>query len=80
MLDIETVHSGAILDLGPFFPCRYEITLYAHISSIMWEYEEKERVKGHISKPQEGDIRNFDFDPKQISQFELTNQLWEMIG
>jgi hypothetical protein len=46
----------------------------------MWEYEEKERVKGHISKPQEGDIRNFDFDPKEISQSELTNQLWEMIG
>ncbi len=59
---------------------RYEITLYAHISSVMWDYEEKAHVKGNITKPKEGDIQHFDFDPKKTSQFNITNKLWELIG
>lgn len=45
----------------------------------MWDFDEKEHAKGYITKAEEGDVRDFDFDTKKISQFDLTNQLWDLI-
>lgn len=58
---------------------RYELSLYAHISHIDWQYEETTRYKGEISNPDKCSLQHFDLDPKQMTQVEATNQLWSLM-
>eukprot|EP00897_Mesotaenium_endlicherianum_P000993 jgi/Mesen1/10895/ME000095S10236 len=57
----------------------YELSLYAHVSRIQWDYADMTRAKGYISKPEASDVSTFDFDPSVMSAFELNNRLWELI-
>lgn len=58
---------------------RHQLSLYAHISSITWQFDNEDRVEGAVSDPVSGDIRHFDLDPKAMTQFEIANHLWELM-
>lgn len=69
-----------ILDQDCCFPCRHERTLFAHISQITWESHPRGHCKGAVSDVKSGDIRSFDLDPAELSSFELTKSLWDLIA
>jgi kinetochore protein Spc24 len=50
--------------------------LYAHVSKITWQFEKRNRVAGTVSNP----LRVFDFDPAAMSDFDITNALWDLMG
>ncbi len=57
---------------------KYALSLYALISNIVWDYN-SQNVKGIMTSP-DGDLtKPFDIDPSQITSFNLTNDLWEMM-
>jgi hypothetical protein len=36
-------------------------------------------VAGTLSNTTTGDIRKFELDPEQLSEFEIVNRLWDMM-
>lgn len=58
---------------------RHQISLYAHITKVSWHFEKQDMVSGTVSYPNTGDIRPFEFDPKNMSQFQVVNTLWDML-
>lgn len=59
-------------------PRRHQLSLYAHVSKITWQFDRPTRVAGTVSTPSQ--LRPFDFDPAATPDFEIVNQLWEMMG
>lgn len=59
--------------------CRHQLSLYAHISKVTWEFDAKDKVAGAVSDPSGGDIRHFDFNPKETTHYEIVNGIWEMM-
>ncbi|EFN55001.1 hypothetical protein CHLNCDRAFT_52771 [Chlorella variabilis] len=55
---------------------RHQLSLYAHVSKITWQFEQRDRVAGTVSSP----LRAFDFDPAATPDFEITNTLWDLMG
>jgi kinetochore protein Spc24 len=60
----------------PAAVCRHQLSLYAHVSKITWQFEAPARVAGTVSNP----LRAFDFDPQATPNFEIVNTLWELMG
>ncbi|MEW5297536.1 MAG: hypothetical protein WDW38_006707 [Sanguina aurantia] len=58
---------------------RNQLSLYAHISQITWNLSQPDVTAGAVSDAGSGDIRPFRLDSRQVSQFELVNQLWALI-
>eukprot|EP00793_Prasinoderma_coloniale_P001560 PRCOL_00003364-RA len=58
---------------------KHELSLYAHVSKIIWHYEAGERVRGNVSDPAKADIRPFDMDPAKTSNFDIANSLWDLM-
>ena len=56
--------------------CRHQLSLYAHVSKITWQFDQPSRVAGTVSNP----LRAFDFDPQATSDFDITNALWDLLG
>eukprot|EP00238_Polyblepharides_amylifera_P009805 CAMPEP_0196581346 /NCGR_PEP_ID=MMETSP1081-20130531/33732_1 /TAXON_ID=36882 /ORGANISM="Pyramimonas amylifera, Strain CCMP720" /LENGTH=212 /DNA_ID=CAMNT_0041901547 /DNA_START=73 /DNA_END=708 /DNA_ORIENTATION=+ len=65
-----------LLEMKDIPDARFELSLYAHISKIHWHYEDLYRVKGHVSNTDQGTVVPFNLDPKQLSEFDLVNQMW----
>ena len=61
--------------------CRHHISLYAHISSITWQFDRcsHRSVVGVVSDPDRGDIRPFSFDPELTPTFDIVNALWDLM-
>ena len=58
---------------------KYALSLYTLISNISWDYN-SENVKGIITSPSgEQPTKAFDIDPSELTTFELTNKLWDMM-
>jgi kinetochore protein Spc24 len=55
--------------------CRHQLSLYAHVSRITWQFERRDRVAGTVSNP----LRTFDFDPA-TAEFDSVNALWDLMG
>ena len=58
----------------------HQLSLYAHVSRITWDFSRSERVAGTVSDPARGTLQPFDFDPQQTPEPEVVNALWELIG
>ena len=58
---------------------KHELSLYAHISKISWHYEATDRIKGRINAHEGKDLRVIDFAERDRSEYELANELWNMI-
>lgn len=56
--------------------CRHQLSLYAHVSKITWQFEKSDRVAGTVADP----LRTFDFDPATTPDHEIVNALWELMG
>ena len=55
---------------------RHQLSLYAHVSTITWQFERHpQRVAGTVSDP----LRAFDFDPLTTSSFDIANALWDLM-
>lgn len=59
-------------------PCRHQLSLYAHVSKITWQFEAPARVAGTVSTPQQ--LQPFDYDPAATPSFEIVNSLWDLMG
>ncbi|KAL4452276.1 hypothetical protein ABPG75_007938 [Micractinium tetrahymenae] len=57
---------------------RHQLSLYAHVSKITWQFDRPARMAGTVSTPSQ--LRPFDFDPAATPDFDIVNQLWEMMG
>lgn len=57
---------------------RHQLSLYAHVSKITWQFDRPNRVAGTVSTPSQ--LCPFDFDPAAMPDFDIVNQLWEMMG
>lgn len=59
--------------------CRNELSLYANITRIAWNYGDT-HVVGTVSDRQQKDLRPFSFDPAALSEFEVASRLWEVVA
>jgi kinetochore protein Spc24 len=59
--------------------CRHQLSLFAHISNITWNFDQKDRMAGVMSNNKTGDIKQFALDPASTNQFDIVNQLWDYI-
>ena len=59
--------------------CRYELSLYANISNMVWSNAEEGQVAGTIVDKSAHDIRQFCYQEDSLTQFELVNKLWGLI-
>ena len=59
--------------------CRHQLSLYAHISKVTWHFDKRDKVAGTVSNTSTGDICKFELDPQELGEFEIVNQLWEMM-
>ena len=57
---------------------KYALSLYANISNIVWDYS-AETVKGMITSPVGEPTKSFDIDPSSATNFDITNQLWDLM-
>lgn len=65
---------------GDRLACRHALSLYTHISSITWKYDDQARSAGSVSDRSLHDIRSFAVDAAEATTFAGVNRLWEMIG
>mmetsp|Transcript_26960 Transcript_26960/g.31359 ORF Transcript_26960/g.31359 Transcript_26960/m.31359 type:complete len:252 (-) Transcript_26960:70-825(-) len=59
---------------------RNQISMYAVITGIKWDYDTIESIAGEVEIPSKGKHVRFEIDPEQYSPFEVTNMLWDKIG
>merc|ERR1712169_34901 len=59
---------------------KHALSLYANISCIRWDFNSTDRVKGYISVAGNGAVRPFDLDKHQMSEYEISNYLWNLTG
>lgn len=57
---------------------KHALNLYANISNIRWDFNTIDRVKGYIAVPEDGSLRPFDLDKRQLKPYEVANFLWEL--
>jgi kinetochore protein Spc24 len=57
---------------------RHTLSLYAHVSKVVWDFEARGRVAGTVDDPGAGTLEAFDFGEEP--DFESVNALWVMIG
>jgi hypothetical protein len=57
---------------------KHALNLYANISNIRWDFNTIDRVKGYIAVPDEGAVRPFDLDKRQLKPYEVANYLWDL--
>lgn len=62
----------------PLLCCRHQLSLYAHVSKITWQFDRPNRVAGTVSTPRQ--LRTFDFDPATTPDFAIVNELWDLMG
>lgn len=67
---------GPPLPPRPAPPRRHQLSLYAHVSRITWQFERPARVAGTVSNP----LRAFDYDPAATPNFDIVNSLWDLMG
>lgn len=60
-------------------PNRHQLSLFAHISKISWQFDDESRVCGTVSDPDHADVRPFDL-PIDTPTFEVTNKLWSLMS
>jgi len=59
---------------------RHKLSLYAHVSKIVWDLQALDRVAGTIDDPEYGNLGEFDLgSAKDATTFEDVNTLWDMI-
>ena len=50
-----------------------------HISKLTWQGHNPQHWRGTVSDSAAGDIRSFDLDAQQLSEFDMINRVWDMI-
>uniref|UniRef100_A0A7S4N5F9 Kinetochore protein Spc24 n=1 Tax=Odontella aurita TaxID=265563 RepID=A0A7S4N5F9_9STRA len=58
---------------------KYQISLYANISGIKWDYDEGEILKGEVNVPSKNQTRRFCIDPLDYDEFDVANALWDLM-
>mmetsp|Transcript_22768 Transcript_22768/g.44725 ORF Transcript_22768/g.44725 Transcript_22768/m.44725 type:complete len:218 (-) Transcript_22768:535-1188(-) len=63
---------------------KHSLSLYASISKIKWDFapdaQKKGIFAGSVVDAEEGYVRNFEIDERNKSQFQIANQLWDLIN
>ena len=80
LCDAEAVRADADAMESEALPrAKHELSLYAHVSKVIWHSELSGRVCGNVSDLANADIRPFDMDPRATSQYEIANKLWGLM-
>lgn len=58
---------------------KHELSLYAHISKISWHYEVTDRIRGRVNAHENKEMHAIDFALGDRSEYQLANDLWQMI-
>mmetsp|Transcript_124 Transcript_124/g.145 ORF Transcript_124/g.145 Transcript_124/m.145 type:complete len:202 (-) Transcript_124:527-1132(-) len=59
----------------------YALSLYAKISNITWDYEAHPgNIKGCIGNDKTKILKNFSIDSRAKTSFEVSSELWRIIG
>jgi kinetochore protein Spc24 len=56
---------------------RHKLSLYAHISKIVWNYESSNKIAGIMDDPRRSILKSFDLGTDV--NFESVNKLWHII-
>ncbi|KAK9813971.1 hypothetical protein WJX73_007498 [Symbiochloris irregularis] len=68
---------GIVKDTEP--RCRYELSLYAHISNLVWEAAGNNQISGTIVDKKARNVQHFSLEEGSLTQFELVNKLWGIV-
>lgn len=71
--------SRCIKPYVPCVACRTTLSLYAHISRIIWSDQKPNEIAGKVSDPEQQDVRSFNLDTSTLSHFDAVNRLWDVI-
>ncbi|XP_020531142.1 uncharacterized protein LOC105421678 isoform X2 [Amborella trichopoda] len=55
-----------------------EISMYASVTRILPNFEEKSRVSGYVVERDKKIVERFQFHPTEASDFQICNSLWKM--
>jgi kinetochore protein Spc24 len=58
---------------------KHELSLYAHISKISWHYEATDRIRGRVNAHENKEVHPIDFALGDVSEYQLANDLWNII-
>ena len=58
---------------------KHELSLYAHISKISWQYETTDKIKGRVNAHEGKDLQVIDYAVGDRSDYQLANDLWNLI-
>jgi len=58
---------------------KHELSLYAHISKISWQYETTDSIKGRVNAHEGKDLQVIDYAVGDRSEYQLANDLWNLI-
>lgn len=57
---------------------RCDVNLYSNITNLRWQFQsEPHEIKGYICN--KNDVKTFNLNTQQVSQFFITNFLWDLI-
>ena len=61
--------------------CRYELSLYAHISNVVWDSSAQgsNQVAGTVVDKRAHNIQHFSLEEGSLTHFELVNKLWGIV-
>mmetsp|Transcript_18112 Transcript_18112/g.54524 ORF Transcript_18112/g.54524 Transcript_18112/m.54524 type:complete len:195 (-) Transcript_18112:2458-3042(-) len=59
---------------------RTTLSLYAHISRIIWSDQKPNVIAGKVSDPEQQDVRSFNLDTSTLSHFDAVNRVWDVIA
>lgn len=58
---------------------RQELSLHALMTNVKWDFSRRDALAGEVSLPARAEHRRFEIDKERLSDFEIAEQLWEMI-
>lgn len=56
----------------------HKLSLYAHVSKIVWDFDKPDNVAGIIDDPSQAQLGPFDLG-SDGARYDTANKLWEML-
>nr|GMC72044.1 kinetochore protein SPC24 homolog [Ipomoea batatas]GMD77852.1 kinetochore protein SPC24 homolog [Ipomoea batatas] len=57
-----------------------KLSLFASVTNIIPSLDDQSKISGYIVQRDKNAVEDFDFDPKDMSEFETCNRIWKMIN
>ncbi|KAG6603567.1 Kinetochore protein SPC24-like protein, partial [Cucurbita argyrosperma subsp. sororia] len=57
-----------------------KLSMYASVTDIIPNMDDQSKISGHIVDRNKRVVQEFEFDPTNISSFDICNGIWNMIN